>query len=371
LTLAPDLGARSAKEQRKVVLRGIREGHPRTGPLEVHIDVTNTCNAACVTCWDHSPLLEAPRPSEWKRRRLAFDRFRALLEDLGAMGSVRAVVLSGMGEPLTHPHIYDMIAAVKTRGWHLTLITNLIGADINRLARSGVDQLLVGVHGVTPKVYSAFHSGWTEQQFFRMCQHLRALARAGVRCRHVQVINRDTADQVVDMVRFGRMFRADRVNYKLAALSGGTEACGTTPEQRAWLLAAGIPDALALAAELGVATNLDLFERQVRAAVADEHATTPIEAVGCFMGHVYARITADGEVLYCCDSRARVGALDAAPFGALWHGPRWQALRDRLRAGDYLEGCNRCGKFEQNAKWSERYRAFAGDAAWRAATGQR
>ncbi|MBW2257822.1 MAG: radical SAM protein [Deltaproteobacteria bacterium] len=370
MTLAPDLGTLSPKAQRAEVLRGIREGRPRAGPVQVHIDVTNTCNATCVTCWDHSPLLKVPRPPEWKRRRLDFDRFCALLEDLGAMGSVRAVLLSGMGEPLTHPRIYEMIAEVKARGWHLTLITNLVAADIDRLAQAGVDQLLVGIHGVTPAAYSAFHPGWTEQQFFQMCRHLRVLASAGVRCRHVQVVNRDTASQVVDMVRFGRMFRADRVNYKLASLSGGTEVCATTREQRAWLLAEAIPDARTLARELGVPTNLGLFERQVRTAVADTHAITPIEVVGCFMGHVYARVTTEGEVLYCCNTRARVDTLDTAPLSALWRGARWQALRDRLRAGAYLEGCDRCGKFEQNAKWSERYRAFAGEAAWRAATGQ-
>lgn len=370
MTLAPDVEPRSPKEVRAEVLSGIREGRPRAGPLQVHIDVTNTCNAACVTCWDHSPLLEEPRPPEWKRRRLGFDRFRALVADLEAMGSVRAVVLSGMGEPLTHPRIHDMIAEVKARGWHLTLITNLVAAEVDRLARAGIDQVLVGIHGVTPAVYAAFHPGWTEAQFFRMCRHLRALTAAGVRCRHVQVVDRDNADQVVDMVRFGQLFRADRVNYKLASLAAGTEACATTPAQREWLLAEGIPTARALAADLGVPTNLALFERQVRAAVADARATTPIEDVGCFMGHVYARITAEGEVLYCCNARIRVDGLEAAPFADLWFGARWQALRDRLRAGRYLPGCERCGKFEQNVKWSKRYRAFAGDAAWREATGR-
>ena len=33
-----------------------------TGPRTVHFDVTNACNAACITCWDHSPLLATPAP---------------------------------------------------------------------------------------------------------------------------------------------------------------------------------------------------------------------------------------------------------------------------------------------------------------------
>ena len=337
------------------VIAGLLDGRPRIGPRTVHIDVTNACNAACVTCWDHSPLLDTPRPITWKRRRLAADRFFALVDELAALGSVRAIVISGMGEPLVHPDVYDFIAAVKAQGWHLTIITNLIAADIDRLAQSGVDQLLVGVQGVTPASYTAFHPGWTEADFFRLCQYLRVLGEEGVRCRHVQVINRDLAWEVVEMVRFGQLFRADRVNYKLASLAEGTEACIATPLQLAWLAAEGIPQARALAAELGVPTNLDLFARQVDAALGRPQATTPIEEVGCAMGYVYSRITVDQDVLFCCNTEVHVGTLaDGARFADLWYGPAWQALRDRLAAGDYFEGCARCGKFEQNVKWAER-----------------
>ncbi len=333
------------------VLAGMRAGRPATGPLHVHIDVTNACNAACVTCWDHSPLLTEGRSNEWKRRRLPLARFHALLDDLAALGSVQAVVVSGMGEPLTHPDIYTMLAAVKARGWALTLMTNLVAADIDRLAPIGVDQVLVGVQGASPTSHMAFHPGWTEDHFFKMCAHLRALGRTGARVRHVHVINRDTAPEVPEMVRFGRLFGADRVNFKLASLAEGTEACAITEAQRAWLLAEGIPEARRLADQWKVPTNLDLFERQVRPGGL---VTVPIAEVGCWMGYVYTRVTVDEEVLYCCNTEVKVGSLRDTPFAALWHGPRWQALRNTLGAGGYFPGCERCGKFEQNVKWAAR-----------------
>ena len=84
-----------------------------------------------------------------------------------------------MGEPLTHPDIYEMLAAVKAQGWGLTLMTNLVAADIERLAPIGIDQVLVGVQGASPTTHMAFHPGWTEDHFFKMCAHLRALARVG------------------------------------------------------------------------------------------------------------------------------------------------------------------------------------------------
>lgn len=340
------------------VLDGIRAGRPVIGPQTVHIDVTNTCNAKCITCWDHSPLLTTPRPQAWKQRRLPFADFERIVDQLQQLGSIRAIILSGMGEPLTHPRIYDMISAIKAKGWELTMLSNLVAANIDRLADSGIDQLLVGVQGVTPGSYTAFHPGWTEDQFFTMCAYLRRLTASGVRVKHVQVINRDTAEEVVSMVRFGHRYRSERVNFKLASLYGGTEDCGVTEDQRDWLIAEGLPQATALAEKLGVSTNLNLFSRQLTAAQSDLRATVPIQEIGCFMGFAYSRITVDLEVLYCCNTQVKVGTLRDDSFGALWTGDRWNKLRDTLAAGNYFSGCDKCGKLEQNAKWRERVDAL-------------
>jgi MoaA/NifB/PqqE/SkfB family radical SAM enzyme len=350
-------------------LEAIAAGVASSGPRTVHIDVTNACNAACITCWDHSPLLHEARPASWKKKRIDLAAFDELVDDLATLGSVKAVILSGMGDPLVHPDIYTMIDRVKARGWHLTVMTNLIAADIDRLAASHVDQILVGVHGATPTAYSAFHPGWDEREFFTLCKYLRVLATTDTKVRHVQVINRDTASDVVDMIRFAKRFRADRVNYKLASLAGGTETCRIDETQRRWLILDAVPAARELARELDVPTNLDLFSQQLVANVDDDSQTVPIDEVGCFMGYVYTRITASGDVLYCCNTEVRVGSLADARFTELWRGPAWQALRTRLRRGDYFPGCARCGKFEQNMKWSRRVKAELGDAVWRDAIG--
>jgi hypothetical protein len=185
----------------------------------------------------------------------------------------------------------------------------------------------------------------------------------------VQVINRDTAPEFVDMVSFAARFRADRVNFKLASLAGGTETCRITEEQRAQLIGEGVPKARELAEKLGVKTNLDLFAHQLAACEEDETATVPIADVGCFQGYVYTRITASLDVLYCCNTEVRVGSLADARFSELWTGPAWQGLRDRMRRGDYMAGCERCGKFEQNMTWSKRVREELGDDVWRTVTG--
>lgn len=342
------------------VLDGLALGRPVAGPIQVHVDITNRCNAACITCWDHSPLLRTARSRAWKQQMLPLDSWESLVEQLDGFGSVGAVVLSGMGEPLTHPYAYRMMADVKARGWHLTVLTNLLAADLDALCAAGVDNLLVGVHGATPDAYAAFHPGWDEQDFFRMTRGLRALAAAGVRTRHVQVINRDTAPDVPAMVRFGQRYEADRVNFKLASLRGGTEDCAVTAEQLDWLVREAVPAATDEAERLGVRTNLHLFARQLAAAQAGEEGrtTTDMTGIGCAMGFAYTRVAVDGTVLFCCETEIPVGHLDDGPLEQQWTGPRWQAVRDRVGRGEWFDGCARCGKVEQNVKWAERQRAL-------------
>lgn len=345
-----------------VVLDGIAAGRPLVGPETVHIDITNGCNTNCVTCWDHSPLLLAPRSSAWKRRRVEAAAVEELLADIASLGGLRAVILSGMGEPFTHPDIYRMIAAAKARGLHVTLITNLIPADPEQVIALGVDQLLIGIHGASEASYRAFHPSFRSDEWQVLHAMLARFRDAGRRFKHVQVICRTNADELIEMVRLAHEYRALQVNFKLASLKEGTERVLITDAQRARLVDELVPAAARLAVELGVETNLDVFAAQLAAGGARSTKTAPIAEIGCFVGYTYARVLVDGTVLYCCNTEVVVGSLREARFSALWDGPAWTALRARLRRGEYFPGCEQCGKLNQNVKLGRRFAARFGEA---------
>src|SRR5262249_32971177 len=113
---------RAARRGGAVILESIDLGRPLAGPATIPIDVTNGCNPTGVTGWDHPPLLAVGRSAAWKRRRADPAAVEALLDDALGLGGLRAVIVSGMGEPFTHPDIYRILAAVKRRGLHLTVI---------------------------------------------------------------------------------------------------------------------------------------------------------------------------------------------------------------------------------------------------------
>ena len=271
-----------------------------------------------------------------------------------------------MGEPFTHPEIYEMITDVKRRGLHLTVITNLLAADPQRIIDLGVDALLIGVQGASKASYQAFHPSFQSDEWERMLRALELFAQAGRRDKHVQVICRHNAHELVAMIQLAQRYCASQVNFKLASLKEGTEAVALQPEQRAALLRGGIEQARAEASRLGVTTNLAVFERQLGSGGLD---TAPIGEIGCYLGHYYSRVTVDGTVLYCCNVEVKVGSLREQPFSALWNGPSWNALRQRLRRGDYFPGCHQCGKVNQNVKIGQRFATLFGEQRRREITG--
>lgn len=318
------------------------------GPRTLHLDLTNGCNTDCVTCWDHSPHLAAPRDPAWKARRADLPALLDLIDDAASGGTLEHVLVSGMGEPLTHPGALPFLAALKARGLHVTLLTNLLHPAADDLTPAMVDTLLVGLHAASEPTYRAFHPTLPPGAFATVRGRLARRAAAGSRDKHVHAICAVNAAELSGMIDRARELAAERVNFKLASLSRGTEAVRLPPAERERLLREALPAAERRAAELGVKHNLPSLAAQL---AAGDGATSPIETVGCHMGDRYARVAVDGTVYFCCNTETAVGRIDAATrFRDLWTGRAWAAMRDRLRARDFLPGCRRCGKFEQNAK---------------------
>ncbi len=352
--MTPDEGRKARKNLR---LKSVLDNVAHQGPQTVHFDIANACNTRCTTCWDHSPFLNADRvpTAAWKRRTLPLDSFRATLDDLVALGGLEQIILSGMGEPFLNQAIYDMVAYAHQHGVGVTIITNLLLADLPRLlASDGELNLLTSICGVTQPVWQAFHAHPKPRGWEQLIAQLTLLDEHAFRPKHVQVINNQNFHELVDMVHFARRFPVKRINFKFASLKNGTEAVALSPDQKRELRHDLVPRAMAFAHAFKIDTDLDAFCAQID---PDTDSTAPIADVGCFMGLLYSRLTVQGEVLYCCNTQVQVGELDGpGSFRSLWEGPAWQGRRDSVRAGRYFDGCEQCGKFKQNWKWSQKLR---------------
>ncbi len=129
---------------------------PVTRLTKVYIEPTNQCNLTCRTCirnsWDETP------------GQMSTSTFNCIIKGLKSFTSVSTVLFGGFGEPLSHPHITDMVAQTKSTGISVELITNgtLLTEDLSRnLAEAGLDVLWVSLDGADPASYADIRRGGT------------------------------------------------------------------------------------------------------------------------------------------------------------------------------------------------------------------
>jgi len=135
-------------------LNGLHLYRPVTHLAKVYIEPTNRCNLECRTCirniWDE-PLGEMSRTT-----------FARIVEGLRSFSPPPAIFFGGLGEPLVHPDIIEMVAQAKTLGATVELITNgtLLTKPLSKqLIEAGLDMLWVSLDGATPESYADVRLG--------------------------------------------------------------------------------------------------------------------------------------------------------------------------------------------------------------------
>jgi MoaA/NifB/PqqE/SkfB family radical SAM enzyme len=141
-------------------------------PLYVAWQITNECNLACLHCIEESGPGKA-FPDE-------LDRGEALrvIDELMA-NEVPYLSFSG-GEPMLHPHFFEMVERVTSRGSQLKIETNghyLTPDNCARLAALEVKAVQVSLDGATSATFGRMR---VRGEFDRTVDGIRNLRAAGV-----------------------------------------------------------------------------------------------------------------------------------------------------------------------------------------------
>ncbi len=95
-------------------------------PFYIRLKPTNICNQHCVYCTYGSGDTEEKAENRDDINHLdviPWEKMQEIIRDMGDMG-VRAVTLSGGGEPLSYHHILETVQMITERGIDLSLISN-------------------------------------------------------------------------------------------------------------------------------------------------------------------------------------------------------------------------------------------------------
>lgn len=106
---------------------------------KIQIETTNICNYNCAIC----PRLKLKVPL----KHMSLDVFKRILNNCS---DIKNVDLTGWGEPLTNPRLFDFIKLLKDKGSYVSFTTNaslLDKATIQKLNKLKVDEIAISLDG--------------------------------------------------------------------------------------------------------------------------------------------------------------------------------------------------------------------------------
>lgn len=130
-------------------------------PSQIIVDATEVCNLACIHC----PHSEFKRSGQYAARYLDAELHHKMVDEVREYGQnhMQYIRYTSNGEPLIHPHIYDMLDyAVRHSNVFVTLTTNgtiMNERRIEKLLASGLNMVDISIDAFLPETYADIRRG--------------------------------------------------------------------------------------------------------------------------------------------------------------------------------------------------------------------
>ncbi len=324
------------------VIAGIVDGRRAfTGPEHVVIDLTNRCNMRCIACWTYSPLLkERLAAPEWQNQELDFEVVKRLIDDLATIGT-RRIRFTGGGEPFLHSKIIDLIEYAKNRGLICAVTTNgtLLSKDlVKKIVKIGLDDLAVSLWAGDDETYARLHPNASKEIFSRIRESLLFLASIKnhrPRLLLCNVICNLNYMGFRKMVKFAADVKADAVYFThVDIIDGGTDGLLLANEDMN-LIQTELAGVKELAKENDIELeNIDEFEERLYGPNSKngEYDRGRIGRMPCYIGWLFARILANGDVAPCCRAVHKpMGNITNSDFKEIWFSTTYDEFRSMAK----------------------------------------
>lgn len=295
-------------------------------PDQAQIEITNRCNLTCAMCpRDYFGLPQEDMPLE---------TFKKVVDRLG---NVAWLTLTGWGEPLIHPQIFEMITYGKGRGYKVKLTTNgtlLTSAFRQKVITSGLDEITISLESVR-RVSEVGHINPEVLHYVRDLVRERTGDLPSVTLQ--ATLHKGREKDIYEVIRFGKEAGAERINLgRLDVRYNGALERPSAQEEKAILR-----EADRLGRELGIRVDsiqYALFERLERTAYKLLKPALHRFGKYCLRLYDYVYINQKTQVTPCCGMPSYgVGNLLEEELGEIWKNKEFKNFRE-----NHHRICGRC-----------------------------
>ena len=175
---------------------------------KLYLEITSHCNLNCTMCtrknWQNEGIGHMSKAT-----------FSKVLKDLPNHPELKTVFLGGIGEPLTHPDLIEMITALCKRDLRVEMISNgtLLTKEMSgKLIDAGLNMLWVSVDGAFSVCYEDIRQGATANNLYKNLEGLcEAKIERGIFDVHIYDLNEYLARETLQL---GLAFVAMKRNIK-------------------------------------------------------------------------------------------------------------------------------------------------------------
>ena len=182
---------------------------------KLYIEPTSACNLNCSMCFRHNWIDE-------KSGFMTEETFENLFK---GEFSVKSVMFGGMGEPLLHKNIIEMVRRFSEKGIKTELLTNatMLNRELSeKLIEAGLNTLWVSVDGFSREEYEKIHIG---SRFDLITENLKYFHKIKGSCESglTYVVMRDNLEEVKKINDFADGIGFDYINLSYAVPSSPVE----------------------------------------------------------------------------------------------------------------------------------------------------
>jgi MoaA/NifB/PqqE/SkfB family radical SAM enzyme len=180
------------------------------GPIEITIESTAKCNLYCPMCPRHVYAFDS--------ESMDFELYRRIVAD--CKDYVEFIWPYGIGEPMLHPAIFEMIRVTREAGIRTGLSTNatlLEGRRQDQLLDSGLDYLILAFDGATKETYEKYRFGAvfekTRENILEFLEKKRA-RRSRIHAVLQMVLLKENAKEIEAYRRLWSLPGVDEIRFK-------------------------------------------------------------------------------------------------------------------------------------------------------------
>ncbi len=315
---------------------GLRTPQWFYSPVMVVWNFTYMCNLRCKHCYEDAGVLR-----KGKKDELTLEEKYKVLEELDKEG-VPTIFFSG-GEPLIHPHFFEIAEEAKKRGFYISIATNgTLFANkeyAERAKEIGFGYIAVSIDSPDPKRHDEFRG--VPGMWEKAVQGIKNLIDVGITTCIQFTLTRQSYKDLPGMFKLLRELGAYKlIVYNYIPVGRGDFEFDPTPEQREeafkimydqldmgyHCVASTAPQLARYCIQQGGDT---IIFSHYADAKAKELGTIAHIVGGCGAGRSYCAIQPDGRLTPCVYMPyLTIGNLKEKSFRELWEHPIMKEIRD-------------------------------------------